>query len=65
MTVGFIEFPLLSLEVIDISSFLYPRLSRFALAKIFFISFFESVKFVSSALIVKTSSMRALVNKKT
>ena len=66
MNVEFIEFPLLSLKVIVISSFLYPRLSRFAPAKIFFISSsFERVKFVWSALIVKTSSMPASGNKKT
>ena len=63
MTVEFIEFPLLSLEFVVISSFSYPRLSRSALAKIFLTSSFETVKFVPLALIVLKSSLCALVKK--
>ena len=64
MIVEFTEFPLLSWEVVVISSLLYPILSRSALAKIFFISCLEGLKSVSSALIVIESSMRASVNKR-
>lgn len=59
MIVEFTEFPLLSLEVVVSSSFSYPRLSRSALAKIFFTSSFEILKVVSSTLIVIKSSTRA------
>ena len=62
MIVEFTEFPLLSLDVVVNSSCRYPRLSRSAVAKIFFISSFEILKVLSSTLIVIKSSIRALVN---
>ena len=63
MTVEFIEFPLVSLEFLVISSFSYPRLSRSALVKIFLTSSFETVRFVPLALIALKSSLCALVKK--